>query len=111
MIQHNRHFPAGNPLANVLVVIVGALVIGATIVLGVVAFVALGGIILVLAAVLGVRMWWLGRKLPKHSAAASGRGRSGSGDNTVIEGEYREVSVHPDEDRPDQSIGKPPKTP
>ncbi len=84
-----------------LVVIVGALVIGATIVLGVVAFVALGGIILVLAAVLGVRMWWLGRKLPKHSSAANGRGRSGSGDNTVIEGEYREVSVHPDEDRPD----------
>ena len=101
MIRHNRHFPAGNPLANVLVVIVGALVIGATIVLGVVAFVALGGIILVLAAVLGVRMWWLGRKLPKHSRATSGRGRSGSGDNTVIEGEYREVSVHPDEGRPD----------
>ncbi len=94
-----------------LVVIVGALVIAAAVVLGVVAFVALGGIILVLAAVLGIRMWWLGRKLPKHSAAASGRGRFGSGDNTVIEGEYREVSVYPDEDRPDQSIGKPPKTP
>ena len=103
MIQHNRHFPAGNPLANVLVVIVGALVIGTTVVLGVVAFVALGGIILVLAAVLGVRMWWLGRKLPRHSRAASRRGRSGSGDNnnTVIEGEYREVSVGPDEDQPD----------
>ncbi len=103
MIRHtaNRHFPAGNPLANVLVVIVGALVIGATIILGVVAFVALSGIILVLAVVLGVRMWWLGRKLPKHSRAASGRGRPGSGDNTVIEGEYRVVSVHRDEDRPD----------
>ncbi len=103
MIRHtpNTHFPAGNPLANVLVVIVGALVIGLTIVLGVVAFVALGGIILVLAAVLGVRMWWLGRKLPKHGRAASGRGRSGPGDNTVIEGECRVVSEHRDEDRPD----------
>ena len=103
MIQHNRHFPAGNPLANVLVVIVGALIIGAAVVLGVVAFVALGGIILVLAAVLGVRMWWLGRKLPRHSSAASRRGRSGSGDNnnTVIEGECRVVSVDRDDNRPD----------
>jgi len=101
LIQHNRHFPAGNPLANVLVVIVGALVIGAAVVLGVVAFVALGGIILVLAAVLGIRMWWLGRKLPKHSAAAGWRGRSGSGENTVIEGECRVVSADRDDERPD----------
>jgi len=101
LIQHNRHFPAGNPLANVLVVIVGALVIAAAVVLGVVAFVALGGIILVLAAVLGIRMWWLGRKLPKHGAAAGWRGRSGPGENTVIEGECRVVSEDRDEDRPD----------
>ena len=101
MIQHNRHFPAGNPLANVLVVIVGALVIGAAVVLGVVAFVALGGIILVLAAVLGIRMWWLGRKLPKHGAAAGLRGQAGRGENTVIEGECRVVSEDRDEDRPD----------
>ncbi len=84
-----------------LVVIVGALVIAATVVLGVVAFVALGGIILVLAAVLGVRMWWLGRKLPKHSAAAGWRGQAGPGENTVIEGECRVVSDDRDEDRPD----------
>ena len=84
-----------------LVVIVGALVIAATVVLGVVAFVALGGIILVLAAVLGVRMWWLGRKLPKHSAAAGWRGQAEPGENTVIEGECRVVSEDRDEDRPD----------
>lgn len=101
MIQHNRHFPAGNPLANVLVVIVGALVIGAAVVLGVVAFVALGGIVLMLAAVLGIRMWWLGRKLPKHGAAAGLRGQAGRGENTVIEGECRVVSEDRDEDRPD----------
>ncbi len=53
-----------------LVVIVGALVIGATIVLGIVAFVVLGGIILVLAAVLGVRMWWLGRRARRSNVVA-----------------------------------------
>ena len=36
-----RGFPAGNPIANALVIIVGALVIGASLVLGFVAFVIL----------------------------------------------------------------------
>lgn len=93
--------PAGNPLANALVVIVGALAIGASIVLGVVAFVALGAIILVLAAVLGIRMWWLERKRPKRSGTVSGRGQSVPGDSNVIEGECRVISADRDEDQPD----------
>ena len=43
MTQHFKHrqFPAGNPLANALVVVIGAIVIAVSLVLGVVAFVAL----------------------------------------------------------------------
>ncbi len=65
-----RGFPAGNPIANALVIIVGALAIGASIVLGFVAFVVLGSIVLILAAIVGTRLWWFNRKLQK--AAASG---------------------------------------
>ena len=97
----NRHISAGNPIANVLVVIVGMLTIGAFIVLGVVAAVALGGVVMVLAAVLGIRMWWLGRKMPIHARTASRRGQSESGDNAVIEGEFHVVSTDQDEIRPD----------
>ena len=97
----NRYISAGNPIANVLVVIVGLLTIGAFIVLGVVAAVALGGVVLVMAAVLGIRMWWLGRKLPKQGQSANPRGQSGSAANTVIEGEFQVVSADKDEDRPD----------
>jgi len=96
----NRHISAGNPIANVLVVIVGMLTIGAFIVLGVVAAVALGGVLLVLAAVLGIRMWWLERKLPKQRRNASPRAQTGSGDSTVIEGEFKVVTTDQDENQP-----------
>ncbi len=97
----NRHLSSGNPIANALVVIVGALAIGAFIVLGVVAFVTLGGILLVLAAVLGIRLWWLERKLPRQARSARRRSQSDPADSTVIEGEFQVVSADRQEDRPD----------
>ncbi len=103
MIRHtsNRHISAGNPIANALVVIVGVLTIAAFIVLGFFAAVALAGVILVMAAVLGIRLWWLGRKLPKQAQSTSGRRQSRPAANTVIEGEYQVVTADHDEKRPD----------
>lgn len=84
-------FPAGNPIANALVVIVGALAIGASIVLGFVAFVVLSSIVLIFAAIIGIRIWWFNRKLAKCGSAGMD-GPQGPGKPTgVIEGEYRVV--------------------
>ncbi|NOX67907.1 MAG: hypothetical protein GXP15_01855 [Gammaproteobacteria bacterium] len=88
----NRQFPVGNPLANVLVVIVGALVVGVSIVLGVVAFITLGALVLVLAAVIGIRVWWLGRKMRKQFAAGTNDSGQKSANVEIIEGEFRVVS-------------------
>ena len=85
----NRGIPAGNPIANVLVVIVGTLVIGASIVLGFFAFIVLASIVLVLGAVIGLRVWWLNRKLAR-AAKASGE-EPGTARTRVIEGEYHVV--------------------
>jgi hypothetical protein len=82
--------PAGNPIANVLVVIAGALVIGASIVLGFFAFVALSGIVLVTAAIVGIRVWWLKRKIQRGQPVGS-PGRSQHAPGGVIEGEYKVV--------------------
>ncbi len=57
----------GGPLANVLVVIVGAIIIGVSLVLGFFAFLAFSVAVLIAAAVITVRSWWLGRKAG-HSA-------------------------------------------
>jgi predicted lipid-binding transport protein (Tim44 family) len=84
-------FPAGNPIANLLVIIGGALAIGVSIVLGFFAFVALGGIILLTAAVIGVRVWWFKRKLQQGSPM-NDAGHGPKSPNGVIEGEYRVVS-------------------
>ncbi len=89
-------FPAGNPIANVLVVIAGALVIGASIVLGFFAFIALSGVVLVAAAIIGVRVWWLKRKIQAGQTAESSRQRKPPPPG-VIEGEYQVVSKDHDE--------------
>lgn len=85
----NRGIPAGNPIANALVVIVGALAIGASIVLGFVAFVVLGSIVLILASIIGLRVWWFNRKLRRQTGDQVPPRRAEPGG--VIEGEYHVV--------------------
>jgi len=86
----NSGFPAGNPIANIFVIIVGALAIAASIVLGFFAFVVLGSIVLIMASVIGLRVWWLSRKLARQSANAPGGVKPAPGG--VIEGEFKVVA-------------------
>lgn len=85
--------PAGNPLANALMLIVGALAVCAALVLGFFAFIVLSGIVLVLAAIVGIRLWWFGRKLKREARTASGEQDGQSSASRVIEGEYTVVST------------------
>ena len=104
----NRGLPAGNPIANIFVILVGALVIGASIVLGFVAFVVLGSIIAVLASVIGLRLWWFNRKLRRQGQ--NGRPDRPSGPGGLIEGEYRVVDDKDDDrDGREADMVKPPK--
>jgi predicted lipid-binding transport protein (Tim44 family) len=83
-------FVAGNPVANIFVIIVGILAISVSIVLGFFAFVVLGSIILIMAAIIGIRVWWFNRQLRgQRQRGASGRQHPSGG---VIEGEYRVVA-------------------
>jgi hypothetical protein len=85
----NRGLPAGNPIANIFVILAGALIIAVSIVLGFVAFVVLGSIVAVLAAVLGLRLWWFNRKLRKQGGGSDASRQSQS--VPYIEGEYHVV--------------------
>ena len=86
-----RGFPAGSPFASALVIIVGTLAIAASIVVGFFAFVILGSLLLILAAVVSIRLWWFRRKLAKDPAfQPAGRARAG-GTQQTIEGEYHVV--------------------
>ena len=78
-----------NPIANALVVLVGVLVIAASVVLGFVAFVVLGSVLLVLGAIVSLRMWWLNRKLGRTGLRRPGQ--AGSDEGGVIEGECHVV--------------------
>lgn len=85
----NRGIPVGNPLANALVVIVGTLVIGASVVLGFFAFLVVAGVLLVLGAIVSLRVWWFNRKLRREPDSPPPQ--SGSARLHVIEGEYHVV--------------------
>ena len=61
MTYTNRGFPAGNPIANILVIIAGAIVIATSLVIGFFAFVVFGSAMLILASVVGIRLWCLRR--------------------------------------------------
>jgi membrane protein implicated in regulation of membrane protease activity len=83
----NRGFPAGNPIANAIVVIVGALAIAASVVLGFFALIVLASLVLVFAAIIGIRVWWFRRKFQKGRRSAEPDVRA----QNVIEGEFRVV--------------------
>ena len=87
-----RGFPAGNPIASALVIIIGSLAIAASIVVGFFAFVILGSLLLLLAAVISIRIWWFRRKMAGNPAfrASQGNVRAG-GNQPTIEGEYHVV--------------------
>lgn len=95
---NGRKFPFGNPLANALVVLVGSLAVAASIVLGFIALVILGSIVLVMAAVIGIRIWWFKRQVAAQPPEKEAR----AGTADVIEGEYRELTGSPGTDRPDR---------
>lgn len=89
----NSGIPATNPIANFFVIIVGVLAIAASVVLGFFAFVIVGSIVLIMASIIAIRVWWFKRKLRSQPGAAKGPGSNSSGG--VIEGEYQII----DEDR------------
>ena len=103
MTQQFRHrqFSAGNPLANVLVVVIGAIVITVSLVLGIVAFVALASAVMAAAAIIGVRLWWFSRKLGRRRKNHVNQYRGTGADKNVIEGEFREVGPENDQDPSD----------
>jgi amino acid transporter len=93
-----RQFQPGNPLANALVIVVGVLVIAVSFVLGVVALVALLAAAVVMAAVIGVRVWWLKRKIgtrQKNHVNQTGKTTTNA---EIIEGEFRVVTHEKDRD-------------
>lgn len=73
-------------------IIVGTLAIAASVVLGFFAFVVLGSVLVILAAIIGIRLWWFNRKMRRSPEFREAAGRDGGGTNQTIEGEYHVVT-------------------
>jgi len=70
------------------------------VVLGFFAFVVLGSVLVILAAAIGIRLWWFNRKMRKSPEFREATRRSRSGTNETIEGEYHVVIEERDETTP-----------
>ncbi len=88
---NNRQLPGNSPLANVLVVVLGAIAIAVSFVIGFVAFVALAAAVLVIGAVIWIRIAWLGLRARKQGGNKSHTGSSQNTGHSVIEGEYHVI--------------------
>jgi hypothetical protein len=93
-----RGFPAGGPIASALVIIVGSLVIAASIVVGFFAFLLLGSLLLVLATIVSIRLWWIRRRMGKGRSPGASSGPGADGTPRTIEGEYRVIIDAKDRD-------------
>ena len=103
MNQHfrQRPFQPGNPLANILVVIAGIVVISLSLTLGFFIFLGVATFLLITAAIVGIRNWWFRRTLNANSTANRRRRASNQETRQIIEGEFREIrGVDEDRDKP-----------
>jgi membrane protein implicated in regulation of membrane protease activity len=101
--QHfrQRPFQPGNPLANILVVIAGIVVISLSLTLGFFIFLGVATFLLITAAIVSVRNWWFRRTLNTKSTANRRRQTGDQETRQIIEGEFREIrGVHEDRDKP-----------
>ncbi len=80
----------GGPIANALVILAAAIVIGVSLVLGFFAFVGLTALILVAGCVVAIRNWWYRRKVGATPGATAEEAPVRSSTD-VIEGEFHVV--------------------
>ena len=86
----NRQLPYSNPLANVLVIVVGVVAIAVSFVIGIFALLALLAAVAILGAVIAIRLWWMNYKARK-SGSTTAKPASGAVGISVIEGEFKVV--------------------
>lgn len=87
-----RGGPPDNPLLHALALVGGALLFAALVLFSLLEFLVVASLIAVLAAVVGLRVWWQRRRAAGRAESGEPPGASGQ----VIEGEYRRVSPDPE---------------
>lgn len=99
----NRHLPYSNPLANALVIVVGVIAIAVSFVIGIFALFALVAAIMILAAIIGIRVWWFNRKIQNRMVDGDAVSTTAAPqpEQAVIEGEYRVIQGRKDTDNLD----------
>ncbi len=89
---------AGNPLVQVLSLLVFGVILVGAVIMGAVVLAALVGLAIIAFLVLKVRLWWLRRRAPRGPGPNGGPGGPAKGVR-YIEGEYEVVDADADSER------------
>ena len=100
---NNRQLPGNSPFANVLVVVLGAIAIAISFVIGFVAFVALAAAVLVIGAVIWIRIAWMSLQVRKQGGKQTHAGSSQNSGHSVIDGEYHVSPARKGDDNSSQT--------
>ena len=79
-----KRLASNNPIKNFVMIFIGAITLAASLLLGMFAFIIVASLLIIIIASVGIRLWWLKRKILKKSPT--------SDQPDVIEGEYRDIS-------------------
>jgi high-affinity Fe2+/Pb2+ permease len=79
--------PPGNLLGRVIAFVVGIVVLAVSIFIGAVFFTALLGLLLILAVIFMLRVWWLKRKMQQYAQEHGDL----DAEYTVIQADHREI--------------------
>lgn len=85
---------SANPLAQVLTVIVGLLLLTAALFVGAFVFIAMLGVAVIGGAILTLRIWWLRRQLRREAGSQTGQSGHRSRQSLTIEGEVVKKEAH-----------------
>lgn len=95
-------FGSGNPLAQILSLLVFGVLVAAAVIMGAFVLIAALGVALIAFIAFSVRVWWLRRKLRSRGPfdGSSGPGQGAGPDKSIpyIEGEYEVLDAEADPD-------------
>ena len=88
------HVGSANPLANFATIVVGAVVAAGALLLGFLTFTFLAGVLLVVACIVAVRIWWIRHIVLRRGAAPASSKPDQNAPNrpVTIEGEFKSVN-------------------
>ena len=91
MLKLSNQFHNQSPIAKFFMALSGILTLGLILFFGVIAFILVGGFLVLISILMAVRFWWIKRKIMKYNESNLGKTDQSNKSSQAFEGEYHEI--------------------